>query len=202
MGAFKDLTGQKFGRLAVIERAESKNGFTRWLCKCECGKETVVYSSTLINGHTKSCGCLRRDNHANLEHGMSHTRIHDIWCGINKRCDNPKSSVYKYYGGKGITICNEWRSFQSFYDWSMANGYNDDLTLDRIDPKGNYEPSNCRWVTMKEQCNNKANCHRLTYNGKTQTLSQWADEYEMKYSTLYNRVITNNWTIEKALNTP
>lgn len=206
MGKFIDLTGQKFGRLTVIERAENnKNGSSQWVCRCECGNNKVVFIGNLKNGHTTSCGCLQREQavKANTKHGMKHTRIYNEWCGINRRCYNQNDRCYNNYGGRGITICDEWKNdFQAFYNWAMANGYADDLTIDRIDVNGNYEPSNCRWITRKEQGNNTRRNHLLTYNGKTQTLAQWADEIGISYDTLCSRIVQRHWDIERALTTP
>ena len=166
-----DLVGKKFGRLTAIKRVGTQNGHVTWLCKCDCGNETVVSASTLKSGYTKSCGCLWKDsiyefNHserrkettrkAKTKHGMKGTRIYRILQAMRQRCRNSNVPCFKYYGGRGIAVCDEWeKSFQSFYDWSIANGYSDELTIDRIDVNGNYEPSNCRWVSMAEQNKNK-----------------------------------------------
>lgn len=128
-------------------------------------------------------------------------RIRRIWSGIIRRCDNPETEFYYRYGGRGIIICDEWRDFEVFYEWALSNGYGDNLTIDRIDNDGNYEPSNCRWATWKEQANNRSNNHIVTYNGKSQTLSLWAEEVNIPFKALQLR-LKNGWSIEKALNTP
>ena len=135
-------------------------------------------------------------------HGKTGTRIHDIWRSIKRRCYTKSHKEYERYGARGIKVCEEWvNSFQEFYNWAMANGYRDDLTIDRKDTNGNYEPSNCRWVTQKEQQNNRRNNHYITYNGKTQTAKQWAEELNKNYSTIITR-LNRGWSIERTLNTP
>ena len=132
------------------------------------------------------CGFYLR---VDMKHGMTGTRIYKIWCKIKERCYNPNNRSYKNYGSRGITVCDEWRDdFQAFYDWAMSNGYADELTIDRISVNGNYEPSNCRWATNKEQCNNKRNNHILTYNEKSQTVAQWANELKTNDSTICERI--------------
>ena len=202
---FQDLTGQRFGRLTVVERANdyiSQNGHhtTQWLCKCACGNEIVVMANNLKRV-TKSCGCYKSEitTEKNITHGVSDSRLYNIWCNIKQRCYNKNNNSYKDYGGRGIIICDEWLDFEPFYEWAMDNGYNDDLTIDRVDNNGNYEPSNCRWVDIKTQSNNKRNNHYITYNGKTQTLAQWSDELNINYNKLWAR-IKYGWSIDRAFN--
>lgn len=197
-----DLVGKTFGMLTVICRSENdKVGRTRWLCRCLCGKEVVVNGDNLRRGVTNSCGCNRNERikESNTKHGEFGTRLYNTWGHMIQRCTNPKNKDYGNYGGRGITVCDEWRKdFRSFCEWAVSNGYCDDLTLDREDVNGNYEPSNCRWSNHKEQCNNKRTNCMITYAGKTQTLMQWAEELNLNYSITYQRIFRDKWTIERA----
>lgn len=167
-GVVDDLTGQKFGKLAVIEHAGKANdGHALWLCQCECGSKPIkVPSNALKLKRTTSCGCIpteiiKKAGTNSATHGKRHTRLYNIWANMKQRCSNKNNPRYKDYGARGITVCDEWlHNFQSFYDWSMANGYKDDLTIDRKDNDGNYDPSNCKWSTYLEQSHNKRNYKR------------------------------------------
>lgn len=160
MRILKKLYGQRFGKLVAIE----PDGYTKskriaWKCICDCGKETVVASDKLINGHTQSCGCLmsERTVASNKKRTKNiHPRLYRIYYGMLSRCNNANYEAYKHYGARGIKVCNEWAgNFQAFQVWALSHGYDDSLTIDRINNDGDYEPSNCRWTTMKVQSNNR-----------------------------------------------
>jgi hypothetical protein len=183
----------KFGRLTVINRSGiHKSGQTIWKCKCDCGNETDVPVSSLTSGNTQSCGCLHKEKAGRQNgHGKSRDRLYQTWFKMIERCYNPNRKEYKYYGARGIQVCNEWKDdengLDNFYKWANENGYTDDLSIDRIDVNGNYEPSNCRWATIKEQANNKRNNVFVTINEETKTLSQWAEAVGLSSSLLYSR---------------
>ena len=199
-----DLTGQRFGRLLVIRRDESRKKAAYWLCKCDCGNEKVVQGCHLRSGATVSCGCFHDESarKCKTKHGMSYSRLYRTWESMRDRCSRENQKGYVNYGGRGISVCPEWRdSFEAFYEWAMATGYRDDLTLDRIEVNGNYEPSNCRWIKNKDQQNNRRNNRFLTFNGKTQTIAQWAEEIGVEWWVIYDR-LKNGWSIERTLTEP
>lgn len=202
MSKLIDLSNKKFGRLTVIKRVETeRKGQARWLCKCDCGNTKIVQSYDLKSGNTQSCGCQRKENFVHSTHGHSRKRVYAIWKGMKSRCYNQNRKCYHDYGGRGIKVCDEWKDdFQSFYDWAMANGYTDDLTIDRIDSNGNYEPSNCRWADSIVQGNNKTDNVFIEALGEKHTLSEWSNITGIKYGTLYNRIVKLQWKAEKALN--
>ena len=195
MGKAPDLTGNRYGRFTVVSRAaNNKKGNAMWNCICDCGNTRTVLAYHLKSGHSKSCGCITKT------HGMFGTRLYKIWDGIKYRCHNSTSDNYNNYGARGITVCEEWRTnFQSFYDWAMSHGYSEDLTIDRIDVNGNYEPDNCRWANEITQHNNTRTNRFITYNGETHTIAEWSRIQNINYYTLVARINRYGWSIEKAL---
>lgn len=202
MGKQLDLTGQRFGRLVALEKSNRTDArrSTWWICKCDCGTVKEVRTTCLTKGLAKSCGCLRREKgieHGRqmfTKHGWYGTRVYHIWRSVKDRCTNPNLKQYPLYGGRGIKMCDEWANDpNAFCEWAMANGYADNLTIDRIDVNGNYEPSNCRWITIEEQQVNKRNNRLLTYNGKTQCVAEWARELKIDQFLIYNRIYAG-WT--------
>lgn len=188
---------KKFGKLTVLEeyKERDKYGCKVYKCICDCGKIISVRGVLLRNNTVKSCGCLKHTG----KHKKRDTRLYHIFSGIKQRCYNENNPSYKHYGGRGVVVCDEWlNNFMAFYEWSMNNGYNDTLTIDRIDYDGNYEPNNCRWVKWEVQTNNKRNNVLLTYNGKTQTMAQWARELNIPYVRI-NRRHQKNWSDKECL---
>ena len=202
---FKDLTGKKFERLIVLELVEVKKGHSYWLCKCDCGKKKIICGNHLCRGNIKSCGCLRKElasKKAKEKQFIPNKRIYGIWKNMKGRCYNQKSISYYNYGKRGIKVCDEWKNdFMSFYNWAMKNGYQEGLTIDRINVNGNYEPSNCRWVTWKEQCNNRKNNVIIEYNGEKNNIAYFIKKYNLGEFAIYKR-IKNGWDVKRAIETP
>ena len=190
-----NLTGQTFGKLKVISLSDKKIGDRiTYLCLCLCGNKKDITGKALKLGVTKSCGCLRKESknigskNGRYLHGMYRTRMNYIWNSMIQRCHNPKIKRDKWnaYGGRGIKVCDRWREFINFYE-DMKDTYKDDLTLDRINTNGNYEPNNCRWVSMLEQANNTRTNNLITYKGKTLSISQWAVKTGIGWTTIDRR---------------
>ncbi len=204
-----DLTGQRFGRLTIVKKADpliNGKGYKKrkWECVCDCGNILNVLEGNLKNGHTKSCGCLQKEKvretgRKRKIHGKSKTREHIIWISMRQRCFDKNHKAYKNYGGRGIRVCDRWlKSFKNFWK-DMGEGYNDKLTIDRIDVNGNYCKENCKWATYKEQANNKRNNRFITYKGETKTILKWSEETGIKYETILARIKYYNWSIERTL---
>lgn len=202
---FIDITGKKFGLLTV----NNYLGNSRWLCSCECGNTIKVDGRNLKNGKTQSCGCKRQKQasingqknkkYLSIEYNKDFRKLYQTWIGMKRRCNSPNCHAYSQYGKRGIKICEKWeKDFISFYEWSINNGYHENLSIDRIDVNGNYEPSNCRWANAKEQQRNRRNSKLIQFKGKKVCLTELAEKFNINISTLRNR-IRRKWPIEKAL---
>lgn len=203
MSARIDMTGKRFGRYTVIKYVESKNHDTYWESICDCGTVKVVSGRALRSGSTRSCGCLFSDmlkeRSANSDKG---TRIYREWTSMRNRCYCSSNTSYPRYGGRGITVCDEWKDYKAFKLWAISNGYTDELTLDRIDPNGIYEPSNCRWITAQDQCINRRNTVYVEYNGEVKPLLTFCNELNLDYQRMWNRIVKYKWDVNRAFETP
>lgn len=206
----KDITGNRYNKLVVLEYSHTKRQARYWKCQCDCGNITLATSNWLSTGHKKSCGCANREP-TSQTHGLSkQTPLYFVWKDLRHRCSNKNHKSYKIYGARGITVCKEWEDFEVFYKWAIENGYKEEKlsngknkwTIDRIDVNGNYEPSNCRFVTNEVQANNKRNTLRFDYNGKRYNLTELANDFNIDRMLLYDRLHTKKWDLEKALTTP
>lgn len=184
-----NLSGQKFGRLTVVgEYGRNKNGEKTYQCQCDCGNVVIARSYSLRCGETKSCGCLQKErtSRANTIHGDTNSSLYARYKHMIWRCENSNSKDYANYGGRGIRVCNEWKNnYIAFRDWSLRNGYQEKLTIDRIDVNGDYSPTNCRWISLAEQENNRRNNVYLTFAGIRKTASQWARLLGISPSKIY-----------------
>jgi hypothetical protein len=205
MGKLIDLTGQKFGRLTVIERSVSgKHGNARWLCRCDCGGQKTARSGHLIQGRTKSCGCLNAEmsSQRKFKHGCTNTPEFIAWVHIKQRCYNKKDKRYDDYGGRGIKVCDRWLKSFDFFLEDMGLRPIDCSSIDRIDVNGNYEPDNCRWANQTTQANNTRSNRRIEFNGLSLTVSEWGRATGIKSSVIRDRIDRYGWTIEEALTKP
>lgn len=185
----KDLTGQRFGRLTVLEFVPDERPNSSWLCKCDCGKTKIVNSKHFYNSNTQSCGCLKcKYVKRRTKHNLTKTRIYRTWDSMLQRCYNSHCVSYQDYGKRGISVCDEWKeSLEAFYKWSLEHGYNDTLTIDRIDVNGNYEPSNCRWIDKKVQVRNRRITVKVEYDGTIISLGEAAEKSQLPYGILWTR---------------
>jgi hypothetical protein len=205
-----NLVGQKFGRLEVIafDHMDKKKG-SFWKCKCNCIDENyiIVSAGSLRSGNTKSCGCIVSElitirNKETAKHNReSLSRLHSIWKHMIERCEKDYSDAKKYYQDKGIIVCNEWHNYFIFKEWAINNGYNENLTIDRINNNGNYEPSNCRWITILMQQSNKSNNHFISINGRIETASEWERISGIGSKTILYR-LKLGWKDDELLSKP
>lgn len=207
------LVGQRFGRLVVVSPTDISLGYSKeivWECTCDCGNTAHVPTGRLQHGTTKSCGCItaERNIYADITCTSEGLRIYGIWSNMKDRCYNQKSSAYKDYGLRGIRICDEWLGndgLKNFYEWSIQNGYSNNLSIDRINVNGNYEPFNCRWTTQKVQANNTRTNVYVEYKGELLTLHQVWDKYSqngVSYKHFHARYKKYGWDLEDALTRP
>lgn len=184
----RDLTGDRYGKLRVIKRDENRSGRAYWICECDCGNIVSVRGSRLVDGVTKGCGCMKnKGTHGDAPRGGI-KRLYRIYNNMLSRCNNPNSSEYSNYGGRGICVCKEWSDdYMAFKEWAIENGYSDELSIDRLNVNGNYEPDNCRWATRKEQSNNKSNHILITLNDVTLNAKQWSKKLGINYQTVVAR---------------
>lgn len=193
--------GKKYNHLTALCFSHiDEKGHQMWLCECDCENHTrkIIRASYLVSGHTTSCGC-QKNKQPNYKHGMCYDRLYGIHQKMISRCYKTYEKSYKNYGGRGIKVCDEWRnSFVAFAEWAKSNGYQEDLTIDRINVNGDYSPDNCRWVNMKIQQNNRRNNHLILFNGEIHTLSEWQDITGISEDNIYAR-LKLGWSVEKAL---
>lgn len=200
-----DMTGERCGRLIVLGfHGISKERRAEWDCVCDCGNFVVVQGKYLRNGDTLSCGCYNRDRIAKIgkehkTHGMTGTRLYNIWSSMRKRCLSETHESYPRYGGRGIKICEEWGSFEKFLKWALENGYSENKSIDRINNDDGYYPENCRWTDMKTQSRNRSSNKRISYKGQTHCIAEWAEILGLETSTLWRRLNVLKMPLEKAL---
>lgn len=203
----KDLTGRQFGFLTVLETSNNRSNEGRkvWKCLCECGNVVEKDTKALLTGGVRSCGCKRAELHNQsdkcVKHGMYNTRLYRTWSAMRNRCSNSANHAYRYYGGRGITVCSEWEEFESFMEWAMENGYQENLTIDRINVDGNYEPDNCRWATLEIQANNKRTSKYIEFQGEKHTVSEWSRITGFSKELIAQR-LKRGWTEEETLTIP
>ena len=200
-----DLIGKNFGRWKVLSRNQNRGKHPYWQCICECGKARSVNQSSLITGLSKSCGCLSKEvtaatGRANRVHGGAGSATYRIWQSMIQRCRNSNLEIFKYYGGKGITVCDEWLDYSTFLRdmGERPKG----RSIDRIDGGKGYYKDNCRWATNKEQSRNIRTNRNVTYNGVEKSLSQWCEELNLNYQAVHSRLTRYGWAVNKALSTP
>ena len=199
-----DLAGKVFGKLTVLSRnGSTKSGIALWTCRCECGTESIVYSSKLKNGYTKSCGCLKgMQGETHGESGSNLTAEYRTWASIKRRCYNAEREEYLRYGAIGISVCERWLDNYDNFLSDMGRRPSDDHSIERVNNGEGYSPSNCIWATRHIQNRNKRSNIWWTFDGRTQVVADWAKELGIPHTTLFMRVNKYNWSVEKALSTP
>jgi hypothetical protein len=206
-GSFIDIEGHRFNSLLVIGFIKRENSKTMWLCKCDCGTNVIVSSHSLRQRLTKSCGCLRarKNSERSKTHGYSKKRIYRVLLSMLNRCNRVGMPYYKYYGERGIKVCEEWmNNYSLFIKWSLENGYRDDLTIERKDVNGDYEPSNCCWIPKEDQCKNTRASIRVTAWGETKIANEWAKDSRCRvtYDSLLKRLKNKEISPEDAISMP
>ncbi|OPY84201.1 MAG: hypothetical protein A4E65_00339 [Syntrophorhabdus sp. PtaU1.Bin153] len=189
-----DLTGKVFGHLTVLGFHEKKNGSQYWLCKCDCGKTVIIQRSNMTSGTTKSCGCMK-----GFKHGFYGHPVYKAFYRMKDRCSNPHNKSFSRYGGRGITVCSEWSDVATFAAWALASGWKQGLTLDRVDPNGNYEPSNCRWISLEAQQRNRTNTKKVIWEGNEVALTVLCEQKGIDYKKVHNRMTKLGWSLGRAL---
>lgn len=190
MSARKDICGNRYGQLTVLEYVPSEKPGSYYKCICDCGNVIIAAAGNLKRGNTKTCGDRKIHHAKNYYHGLSNSRIFKCWAAMISRCCSSSDKRYKNYGQRGIKVCDEWKGktgFMAFYTWAIENGYQEDLTIDRIDVNGNYEPGNCRWITNKEQQNNRRDTVYLEHDGEKHSLAEWCEIYNLPYRLVHKR---------------
>lgn len=201
-GSPLNLNDKRFGRLTVIGFSYSKNNVRYHKCLCDCGNKTVVTTSKLTTGHTNSCGCLKNEAY-NYKHGLRKHPLYRTWSNMKTRCYNPKTHNFKNYGGKGITVCDEWKNdFENFYKWAIKNGYIEGFSIERINNNIGYRSDNCRWIPKQLQGRNKIGNHKIQLGHSERCLSEWCLIFNLHYNTVENRINSLGWDPIKALTTP
>lgn len=213
-----DLIGQRFGKLVVVEFAgikkyNEKSTRTQWLCRCDCGGTIITIGSSLMSGAVKSCGCAKKEaaikrSEEKEKSDLNAERLYQVWKGIKQRCYDKNREVYKYYGGRGITMCDEWKhSYFAFKEWAYTNGYDENApknmcTIDRIDVNGDYCPENCRWVDWTTQSYNRRSNKIVEYNGERKSLLEWSMITGLSTNVLYSRIFALKWDVHRAFTQP
>lgn len=204
MGSFMgivNLVGGRYGKLMVLRFSHIHLRKAYWVCLCDCGEEKILRGNSLRSGNTTSCGCFHKEQHIERlrSHGLSKERVYRIWAGIKTRCFTNNHHSYLHYGARGITICKEWEDdFLAFYNWAMANGYDDDLTIERREVNGNYEPNNCTWIPARDQPKNRRTSLFIDFQDLTMTPTEFSNAFDIPYTTVIKR-LSDGWSANRIL---